>query len=107
MESDIQQIRVDLQSAVGVVGQNLLGQNLAQLDTFLVEGVHVPGLRMERQLLRPGRRPAGQGPGQEGPGSRYRRCSEGLLRSAEHLIFPQRPLSPALMSRGLSIFPEI
>ena len=39
---DVQQIGVDLQSTVGVVGQNLLCQNLAQLDTFLVEGVVVP-----------------------------------------------------------------
>ena len=42
MELDVQQIGVDLQSTVGVVGQNLLCQNLAQLDAFLVEGVDVP-----------------------------------------------------------------
>ena len=39
MYLDVQQVGVDLQGTVGVMGQNLLGQNLAQLDAFLVEGV--------------------------------------------------------------------
>ena len=38
-ESDVQQIGVDLQSTISVMGQNLLSQDLAQLDTFLVEAV--------------------------------------------------------------------
>ena len=45
----------------------------------------VPGLRVERQLLRPGRRAARQAPGKEGPGPRHRRCPEGLQRPAGHL----------------------
>ena len=49
--SDVQQIGVDLQSTVGVVGQNLLGQNLAQLDAFLIEGVDVPSKALEHDLV--------------------------------------------------------
>ena len=48
---DVQQVGVDLQSAVGIVGQNLLGQNLAQLDTFLVEAVQVPCEALEHNLV--------------------------------------------------------
>ena len=49
--SDVQQIGVDLQSTVGIVGQNLLGQNLTQLDAFLVEGVDVPGKALVHNLV--------------------------------------------------------
>ena len=48
---DVQQIGVDLQSAVGIVSQNLLGQNLTQLDAFLVEGVDVPGKALIHDLV--------------------------------------------------------
>ena len=49
--SDVQQIGVDLQRTVGVVSQNLLGQKLAQLDAFLVEGVDVPGKALVHDLV--------------------------------------------------------
>ena len=51
MGSDVQQVGVDLQGTVGVVGENLLGQNLAQLDAFLVEGVDVPCEALEHDLV--------------------------------------------------------
>ena len=51
MDLDVQQIGVDLQSTVGVVGQNLLGQNLTQLDALLVEGVDVPGEALVHDLV--------------------------------------------------------
>ena len=36
---DVQQLAVNLQRSVGLMGQNLLGQNLTQLHTFLVKAV--------------------------------------------------------------------
>ena len=62
---DVQQIGVDLQSAVGVVGQDLLGQDLTQLDTLLVEGVDVPREALEHDLvLEVGKQSAQGGGGQ-------------------------------------------
>ena len=49
--SDFQHIAVNLQRAVGVVGQDLLGQNLAQLDAFLVERVDIPRKALEHDLV--------------------------------------------------------
>ena len=48
---DVQQIGIDLQGTVGIVCQNLLGQNLAQLDTFLVEAVQIPCKALEHDLV--------------------------------------------------------
>ena len=48
---DIQQVAVGAQSAVSLVGQDLLGQNLTQLDTFLVEGIQVPGKTLIHDLV--------------------------------------------------------
>ena len=50
-ESNIQQLAVDLQRAVGVMGQNLLGQDLTELHTLLVEGVQVPRKALEHHLV--------------------------------------------------------
>ena len=49
--SDVQQIGIDLQCAIGIVGQNLLGQNLAQLNAFLVEAVQIPCKALEHDLV--------------------------------------------------------
>ena len=60
----------------------------------LREQGHVPGLRLEPEQLRPGRRAAGQGAGQARAGSRDRRRAEGVQRPAGHLI-KRRYESPA------------
>ena len=49
--SDVQQVAVDLQGAVGVMGQDLLCQELAKLHAFLVEGVDVPHEALEHDLV--------------------------------------------------------
>ena len=48
---DIQQLAVDLQSAIGLMGQNALCQELAQLHAFLVEGVDIPRKALEHDLV--------------------------------------------------------
>ena len=49
--SNIQQIAVNLQCAVGIVRQDLLGEDLAQLNAFLIEAVQVPGKALEHHLV--------------------------------------------------------
>ena len=49
--SDPEDIRIRLQGAIGLVGENLLGKGLAQLYTFLVEGVDVPAEALEHDLV--------------------------------------------------------
>ena len=50
-KSDIEKLAVDLQSAVGVVGQNLLGKNLTKLYAFLVKAVQIPCKALEHDLV--------------------------------------------------------
>ena len=49
--SDLKHIRVRLQSAVGVVSQNALSKEFAELYAFLVEAVDVPYEALEHDLV--------------------------------------------------------
>ena len=49
--SDLKHIRVRLQSAVGVVSQNALSKEFAELYAFLVEAVDVPYEALEHNLV--------------------------------------------------------
>ena len=49
--SDLKHIRVRLQSAVGVVSQNALSKEFAELYAFLVEAVDVPYKALEHNLV--------------------------------------------------------
>ena len=50
-KSNVQQVAVSAQSAVRFVSQNFFCQNLAQLDTFLVEAVQIPCKSLERNFV--------------------------------------------------------
>ena len=48
---DSEQVAVDGQCAICIMRQDFLGKNLAELDTFLVEGVDVPQESLEHDLV--------------------------------------------------------
>ena len=50
-KSDLKQVCVGLEGTVGIVCQDALCEELAQLDTFLVEAVDIPDEALEHDLI--------------------------------------------------------